>query len=310
VGDDGEVKANRSGATLLGEGIERRQSAGLRPLAGPVRLFAGERELRPEEQPLEMASRTAKSQPNFEGRLLRADGELVDVMINTAPLVAEDGKAHGGIAAIVDMSERKRAEERRQVLVYELQHRVKNIIATISALATRTVHAGMALEQFSEAFLGRLRGMAATHELLSRGNWQGAGLAELIEVALHAHASTEGGVSIKGPQVVMLPNAAATLGMVFYELATNAAKYGALSQRGGKIDVTWKVEDASPARRVALLWAESGGKSSDGAAAGFGTTFIKRSIEYELQGAAEMQPTAHGVRWKIEFPYEPNVQRS
>src|SRR5260370_7874162 len=111
-----------------------------------------------------MASRTAGVRPNFEGRLLRADGELLDVMINTAPLVAEGGKAHGSIAAIVDISERKRAEERQQVLVYELQHRVKNIIATISALATRTMRNGGPPEQFSEPFLGPLRGICATHE--------------------------------------------------------------------------------------------------------------------------------------------------
>jgi two-component system CheB/CheR fusion protein len=312
VRDDGEVQTNRYGATLVGEAIESRQSAGLRPLAGPVRLFAGERELRPEEQPLEMASRTARALPNFEGRLLRADGELIDVMINTAPLVAEGGKASGSIAAIVDMSERKRAEERQQVLVYELQHRVKNIVATISALATRTMRTGVPFEQFSEAFLGRLRGMSATHELLSRANWRGAGLAELIESAMHAHTSIESGhVGIKGPEVLMVPNAAATLGMVFYELATNAAKYGALSKAGGHIDVTWKVEGASPPSRVTLIWAESGGKPMDSAAAaGFGTTFIKRSIEYELQGTAEMEPAAGGVRWKLEFPYEQNVQRS
>ncbi len=157
-------------------------------MAEPVRLFAGERELRPEEQPLQAAARTEKLLPNFEGQLLRTDGKLIDVMINSAPLVAEDGKVHGGIAAIVDISERKQAEARQQALLYELQHRVKNIIATISALASRTLRGDMAATQFADAFQGRLRSMAGTHELLSHRNWQGAQLRELIESALRSPA--------------------------------------------------------------------------------------------------------------------------
>jgi two-component system CheB/CheR fusion protein len=310
VHEDGVVQVNQFGAMLVGEPPDGRQSAGLRPLTRPLRLFEDGREVLADRQLLQAAARTIKPLPNFEGSLLRADGARIDVMINSSPLIGEDGRARGAIAAIVDITERKGAEARQQVLLHELQHRVKNIIATISALATRTLRSDVPVAQFADAFLGRLRGMAATHELLSRANWHGALLGELIDAALRAHASGDGAaVGVKGPEVTMTPNAAATLGMVFYELATNAAKYGALSRPGGRVEVTWRTESASP-ERVIVSWRETGGKPFDRSApAGFGTTFVKRSIEYELQGTAEMEPAKDGVRWTLQFPVEQNVQR-
>jgi len=309
VRDANEVLINRTGAAMLGESVESRKSDGLRPLARPLRLFAGDRELPSEQQPVQAAARTAKFLPNFEGQLLRADGQRLDVMINSAPLLGDDGKVRGGIAAIVDISERKDAEARQQVLLYELQHRVKNIIATISALATRTFRTDVPVEQIADAFLGRLRGMATTHDLLARANWHGASLRELIEGALGSHALPDGSnVGMKGPDVMMAPNPAATLGMVFYELATNAVKYGSLSTPGGRVDVSWQVAAAAPANRVTLIWAESGGKPiGEMGKPGFGTRFVARSIEYELQGRAEMEPAAAGIRWKLEFPIHQNV---
>jgi two-component system CheB/CheR fusion protein len=246
---------------------------------------------------------------NFEGQLLRPDGERRDVMITSTPLLDEAGKVRGGIAAIADISERKNAEARQQVLLFELQHRVKNIIATISALATRTLRADVSGEQFSEAFLGRLRGMAGTHDLLARANWSGASLRQLIEAALGSHSLPDGSnVGMKGPDITLAPNPGATLGMVFYELATNAVKYGSLSAPGGRVDVSWELVAASPSNRLTLRWTESGGKPVGRMGEpGFGTRFVTRSIEYELQGSAEMEPSPSGIRWKLEFPVHQNV---
>jgi len=196
--------------------------------------------VRLEDQPLQAAARTTGHLPNFEGELLLKDGERRDVMISSAPLPDPDGAVRGSIAAIVDLTERKQAETRQQVLLYELQHRVKNIIATISALATRTLRGDMPAAQYAEAFQGRLRGMAGTHELLSRSNWAGADLRALVETALRSHASLDGDtLAIKGPDLLIAPAAASTLGMVFYELATNAAKYGGLAGPGGRVEVSW-----------------------------------------------------------------------
>src|SRR5262249_51798003 len=158
---------------------------------------------------------------------------------------------------------------------------------------------------------GRLRGMATTHDLLSRANWTGTPLGDLVNAALRAHSFVDGvNIGVKGPEVMMAPNAAATLGMAFYELATNAAKYGALSTPGGHVDVAWRIDGPPPGGRVMLTWGESGSKPPDKSApSGFGTSFVKRSVEYELQGNAAMEHTSGGLRWTIEFPLQQNVQQ-
>jgi two-component system CheB/CheR fusion protein len=300
----------RLGALALGDVDDRRDAAGPRRLSRTLRLFQADRELTLEEQPLQIAIRSGRPVSSFEGQLLRGDGERRDVMLTATPLFDEGGKARGAIAAIVDISERKKAEARQQVLLYELQHRVKNIIATISALASRTLRRDVQPEEFVQSFQGRLRGMASTHELLSRANWRGAPLGELVETALRSHASLDGGaIAVKGPDILMTPSAAATLGMVLYELATNAVKYGALSQSSGHLEVAWQLQGSSPVDRVALTWTESGGTTAPkDLAGGFGVNFVKRSFEYEMQGTATMEPVPGGLRWTLRFPISQNVQ--
>jgi two-component system CheB/CheR fusion protein len=216
----------------------------------------------------------------------------------------------GAIAAIVDISERKAAEAHQQVLLYELQHRVKNIITTIGALASRMMKGSTSLEDFSEAFLGRLRAMASTHELLSRTNWTGASLRALVATALQGHVEKDSGdVAIDGADVRLTPNAATTLGMVFYELGTNAAKYGSLSKRGGRVDVAWRPVDSTG--NLAINWTESDGPTVKVPLGdGFGMVFVKRSVEFELQGKATVEASSRGVRWSLEFPAKDNIQGS
>jgi two-component system, chemotaxis family, CheB/CheR fusion protein len=307
-----EVRINRYGAELLGDGTTGEAGTGLRLMGRGMRLLREEHELGPDEQPLQLAVRSGRAGAAFEGQLLRPDGERRDVLVIATPLLDESGQARGGIAAVVDISERIHAEARQKVLLYELQHRVKNIIATISALATRTLRRDAPAQEFVEAFQGRLGGMAATHELLSRTNWEGAELSELVATALRSHVALEGdNIAISGPGLLMPPNAAATLGMVFYELATNAVKYGALALPNGRVEVSWRIAGTSPDSRVKLVWNEVAGKPlAVDAASGFGVNFVKRSIEYEVQGQAEMQPTAGGLRWIVEFPLPQAVPRN
>ena len=226
--------------------------------------------------------------------------------------MGEDGKPRGAIAAIVDISERKSAEAHQQVLLYELQHRVKNILATISALATRMASGSKTLDEFSTAFLGRLRAMAATHELLSRENWTGAGLRPLLEASVASHLPKGGnGLVADGPDILLAPTAASTLGMVFYELATNAAKYGSLSAPNGHVDVSWRTEDPAGDGRFVVNGVEVGGPMVKGSLnEGFGTAFVKRSVEYELNGKADLQPEPAGLHCTISFPLKGNVQRT
>lgn len=310
-GQPEEVQVNRYGAQLLGDGV-RGDGAGPRRLSRTIRLFQGDRELGSDEHPLRLATRSGRPVPNFEGQLLRGDGERRDVMITSTPLFEEGGKVRGAIAAIVDISERKHAEARQQILLYELQHRVKNIIGTVSALAGRTLRTDISPAEFVQAFQGRLRGMARTHELLSHSNWAGAPVGDLVESTLRSLVSLEpGAFNAHGPEVVLTPNAAATLGMVIYELATNATKYGALSRSSGRLDVAWQLVGPTQGGRIELTWTESGGRDVPrDITPGFGLNFITRSIEYEMQGKAEREPAPGGLRWTIEFPAAQNVQRT
>jgi len=308
----GEIQVNRYGAGLLGEAVRGDGDTRLRRLGGAVRLFEGERELGPDEHPLQRALGAARPVDSVATSLMRPDGTRSTVMVTATPLLGEDGEARGAISAIVDISELKHAEAHHQILLHELQHRVKNIIATVSALAGRTLRPDLSLAEFVHAFQGRLRGMARTHELLSRSNWAGAPLGDLVESTLRSLVSLEpGGFSAKGPEVLLTPSAAATLGMVIYELATNAGKYGALSQPSGRLDVAWQLVGPVQGGRVELVWTESGGREVvRDLTPGFGLSFITRSIEYEMQGKAERGPAPGGLRWTIEFPAAQNVQRS
>jgi two-component system CheB/CheR fusion protein len=310
IGDNrtDQVRVNRYGASLLGQNGGP-ETGGPRLLTGSLRLFQGERELGQAEQPLYRAARTGEAVSGFEGQIVRADGRRVDVLISATALFDDGGKVSGGIAAILDISERRAAEAHQQILLYELQHRVKNIITTIGALATRMMKGSPSLEDFSAAFLGRLRAMADTHELLSRGSWTGAGLRIMIEAALGPQVGRDNpAVNLVGPDLVLAPATAATLGLVLYELATNAMKYGSLSGARGRVDVTWHTE-MSDGEKLVLVWAESGGPVPNGPLKdGFGTSFVKRAVEYELAGAAELQLTAEGVRWRIVFPLDGNVR--
>jgi two-component system CheB/CheR fusion protein len=298
----GQTRINRFGARLLGE-----SSADV-----PLRLFAGEREIPRSEQPLQISAQSGEPVSNYEGEVLRGDGTRLDVLISATPLRADDGSVRGAISAILDISERKRAEAQQQVLLHELQHRVKNIITTISALATRMLRNKQDSAQFSESFLSRLNGMARTHDLLTQGNWQGVALRELISTTLAPYFSkSDSNVTIEGPDLVLEPAAASTLGMVFYELATNAAKYGAISTRSGHVTIEWRLEGEAEGRKVRLIWEEEGGPAvKTEAAEGFGTTLIRRSVEYEISGNVRLELRPAGLHCVIEFPLRRNVQRA
>jgi two-component system CheB/CheR fusion protein len=305
----GQIRINRFGASLLGE---NRGDGALDAVVPTFRMNVNDREVPRQDQPLQMAARTGEPVSSFEGEVLRADGSRFHALISATPLIGEDGRVRGGIGAILDISARKRAEAQQQVLLLELQHRVKNIITTISALATRMTRGAVSVPQFTEAFLGRLDSMARTHDLLTRSNWQGTDLKEMVANMLRAHLSGDGGnIRIDGPELTLEPSAATTLGMVFYELATNAAKYGALSTRAGRIDIQWRVSKLDGEEGVSLIWEESGGPAvKTDTAEGFGTAFVKRSVAYEISGHVRLELRPNGVHCLIEFPLRRNVQRA
>lgn len=304
-----QIRVNRHGARLLGEDDDRK---GLRAVSVPYRLFDGDRELSLEDQPTQRVARTGKAVPNLEARLLRVDGSSVDVMVSATPLFDELGKPRGAITAIVDISQRKQAELAQDRLLHELQHRVKNVLATVSSLATRMLKGSTSLEEFSAAFLARLTAMGTMHELLSDGKWGDAELRAVVAAAMapYVNADTRN-VGLSGPKVLLKPNTAATLGMALHELATNAAKYGALSVADGSVVVSWRIEDASSGERLSLDWMERDGPQVEpDRKEGFGTGFVSRIIEYELEGVVRLDFDPEGLHCIVEFPLSQNGERA
>ncbi|HZP98370.1 MAG TPA: HWE histidine kinase domain-containing protein [Reyranella sp.] len=152
--------------------------------------------------------------------------------------------------------------------------------------------------------------MANTHELLSRGNWTGTGLRELVETALGPHVARSGAaIVVNGPDIKLTPAAASTLGMIFYELATNAVKYGGLSDQSGHVDISWLTEKVHEGERLVLKWTEIGGPSpGKEASEGFGTAFVKRSVEYELSGSVDLRLEPGGLTCTVSMPLKGNIQ--
>jgi PAS domain S-box-containing protein len=202
-----------------------------------------------------------------------------------------------------DITERKRAEEHQRALVAELDHRVKNALATVSAVVSRTRQGNRSVDKFAAALDGRIRSMATTHELLSFGRWQGVSLAELIRRELAPYAAQDN-TEISGPYVVLKSEAGQAMAMVLHELTTNAAKYGALSTRSGRVSIRWEQRSNGHARHNLVLdWQECGGPPV--AATGksnYGTSTIRDLIPYEFGGTVDLVLAPDGVRCHLELP--------
>ena len=211
---------------------------------------------------------------------------------------------HVGIG--IDITERKQSEEQRELLLAELSHRVKNLLAVLQALASQTSRNSGSIEEFRTVFEGRLRALARAHGLLFEGQWQGASLRALIEQTLDAHRGDRPeAIQVEGPLIRLSPKQGLALGLALHELAANAAKYGALSTGAGRIRITWDVVSRGAQRNLRLKWEERGGpKVLPPTKRGFGTELIRRTFEYELGGSTELLFAATGLCCQATFPLE------
>ena len=210
------------------------------------------------EQSRSEAFREHRLEYNVEYRIIRA-GEVRWVETRCFISYDGEGRPHRVVGVSIDITERKRVEEQQRTLVAELDHRVKNALATVQAVAAHTMDASSSMEHFIAALDGRIRSMGSTHELLSHRRWLGIPLAELVERELAPYA-TGANTEIGGPEVMLSAEAGQTMGMVLHELATNAAKYGALSIPSGRVSIRWRRPLNGSARdRLVFTWLESGG---------------------------------------------------
>jgi PAS domain S-box-containing protein len=235
-------------------------------------------------------------------RCVSKGGDLLWVHKHVSLLRDAEGHPESTIALVTDMSERKRAEDARELLNAELDHRVKNALATVSAVVSHTQQGSRSVANFVAALKGRLRTMATTHELLSACRWQGISLTELVRREVAPYASSNN-TQINGAEVVLEPEAGMAMAMVLHELATNAAKYGALSNKNGRVSIWWEPRLSAEPPDLVLEWREFGGppvaapdKSS------FGMSTIRELIPYEFGGRVELTLAPEGAHCRVELP--------
>jgi PAS domain S-box-containing protein len=250
---------------------------------------------------------TATGEPfRHEYRLRHRDGHWLDIEAHGHFVRDPAQRGRHMIGFLRDVTERKRAEAHQRMLIDELNHRVKNTLAAVQSIAAQTLRGRGPVADLGDMFMSRLMSLAQTHELLTRSRWEGATVREVLEMELSPYRGEAGRAraNCRGPHVRLGPKSVQALGMAFHELATNAAKYGALSVAGGHVEVTWTIQpDAAGRRRLELCWAETGGPEvSPPARRGFGTRMIEGGLAGELRGEVRLAFEPDGVQCLIGFP--------
>ncbi len=240
---------------------------------------------------------------------LRRDGTTVDIELNFMPIRDARGNAIALAAVARDISARKRADTHRALLAEELAHRVKNTLATVQSIARHSLQGAASLESFGAAFSARLGALATTHTLLTHNGWAGVLLSDLVEAELSVYASAGTTCwSAAGDVVVLDPQRALALGMGLHELATNAAKYGALSAAGGHVSVSWELRKVGEETRLTLAWQETGGPAvAPPTRRGFGTQMMTRGLAREMDGEVVLSFPEAGACCRMDVPLSGKV---
>ncbi len=234
--------------------------------------------------------------------------------------VSED-RIQGVVITLIDITERKDNEERMKLVMAELNHRVKNMLAIVESTASQTFHHSPDPAAFREAFSDRLRALSNAHQLLTRSEWTGASLRDLVLAELLVKAGDEQRFDLSGHDVLLKPQPATAMHMMIHELATNAYKHGALSTPSGRIRVDWRFEnvppptdgpghpdeDAPPTQSLVFRWEETGGtKVTAPTHSGFGTKLLQQSASFELSGETTLDFRESGLLCLIRIPWSAN----
>ena len=241
---------------------------------------------------------------SMEKRYLTKAGEAVWINLTVSLVRTEAGEPDYFVSIAEDINFRKAAEAEQQsyqehlrLLINELNHRVKNTLATVQSMAAQTMRGEADQKAAYETFVGRLVGLSQVHDVLTRERWQGAPLRDVVERALRPFTGAGERVRLEGPEVWLQPGAALSMALVFHELATNAVKYGALSAATGRVDLNWALEG----ERLTLDWTESGGPPvTPPTRKGFGSRLIQRGLKGELKGQATLRFEPDGLICAME----------
>jgi two-component sensor histidine kinase len=240
------------------------------------------------------------------GVMLEADcgGPLEERFLNFVyqPITAPDGETTGVFVQGHDVTDQRRAEEHQQLLIHELNHRVKNTLSIVQALAMQSFNDRTDASAARETFDARLNALSAAHSLLTTQNWERAGLFDIIGSSVSATAGANASrVSIYGPDIAVAPQTAVSLAMAIHELCTNAIKYGALSNATGTVDVRWTAMRAGDGSiDLVIDWSEAGGPPVETPSRrGFGTRLIERGLSAELRSTVTLDFHPAGVKCTI-----------
>ncbi len=228
-------------------------------------------------------------------------GELIPVLYSVFPVTDPDGNTLGYGTVTRDFRSRKRAEDDMRMMNGELAHRLKNVLAVVQSVAHQTLRNAVDLPSASQSLSSRLVALGAATDVLTGESWRSADLRALAEHALAPHGELGSRIVLDGPPVAMQPQVAVALALALHELATNAAKYGALSNDTGCVGLSWQVDGTGPEAKFRLAWRERGGPPvSAPTKRGFGSTLIERSLRSYFGGTAATEFLADGLRFTLE----------
>lgn len=290
IADDTLYLSERTATTFGGQ-------AGLIPAEGGERLF---RNILSEDLPRvreAVLGAVATGEPyQIEHRVVGpGDGVVTWLLSAGTPVRDASGKVVRLLAVVQDITDRKAAEGQRETLVAELDHRIKNILASVQSMAFQSARRAPSLEAFLKTFAGRLKAMSSAHTLLTTTRWRGAGVQHIVAAELSGQS--QGQTRWEGPEITLTPRATNALALAVHELAANAVKFGALSSDAGRVDVNWRINGDGG---FSLVWSESGGPLvAPPTRQGFGSTLLEKVTGRELGGEARMEFLATGVRATI-----------
>lgn len=236
----------------------------------------------------------------------RKDGSEFWSAIFISPVDDGTGDLVQYFASFVDLTDHKQEQAQSRMLIDELNHRVKNTLATVQSIVWQALRNASDPEAIRESIESRLFALSRSHDLLTHENWEGAGLLDLINAALEPFGIANGRAEhfvIAGSNIRVSPKVALALGIAIHELATNAVKYGAFSNKTGSVSITWAVEPSPRGSRLVLRWQEKDGPPvTPPSRKGFGSRVIERGLAHELEGTVNLDYRRDGLVCMIDFP--------
>jgi len=239
---------------------------------------------------------------HFETVRQRKDGSLVDISLTISPVKDMAGKVVGASKIARDISERKQAQARQQLLTHEIQHRTKNLFAVVLAIVSRSFAGKLAVKDAEAAVVARLRSLAQTHDLLIDRDWQGADLAEVVRSEVSPYGDR---VHVNGPHLILTAKAAQNFALAVHELATNAAKYGALSNATGRVEISWSSMESNGSNLFTFRWRELFGPPVlPPTQKGFGSAVLEQVMADHFEVSPRIDFTAAGIKYELSGSLE------